>query len=151
MSYTTLTAIRIALENVVGGLTPTSPHFRRTSYRKGSYNVNWDQKAQTDLDREFEIPEISISEPTMFGTLDEVHYVGEFVLIICHAKTGDVRTGLDRRDTDLRQVISAFSKTSNLPTAVSYIWHNGLAIQELNDKFWLSTITFDIYFALAAP
>lgn len=151
MSYTTLAAIREGLEDVVVGLTPALPHLKRSKYKAGSYNTPWEDKAETDIDREFEIPEVRISDPTMFGTVTEVHYAGEFTLVIGHSKTGDIRKAVDRRDTDIRQIISALSKVANYPSEVSYIWYTGQSISEIRGLFWLTTITFDIYFALVAP
>jgi hypothetical protein len=143
--------MRDALEATVVGLTTSGKILRRKKYRRASTSPQlWDDRSKADLDREFSIENITSDENMTFGGINELDYTGEFDLVIGHSKTGDLKEGERRRDTDLLHIRKNLEAKSNYPTAVWLIRQTNMDTRDL-EKYWITTLTFNILYTVQAP
>ena len=148
MSYTTTTAIRESIESTIKGLTTSgAPLASGDGYRRANSRHEWAERPDVDIDRRYTVDIIERGEPQMFGAVGEIDYDGEFVVVVGHAKTGDVQDGLDRMNTDLAQICQELERTTNRPTGVGLIRYIGMTTDD-QEEHWITELRFRILFTL---
>lgn len=148
---TTINTYRAGIEAIIAKLSPTGTKFGRRKFERSSRPPSeWTAKAEADIDREFLVDGWKRGEPLVFGALTTYDYLGEFSVMVGHAKTGDEHEGIDRRDTDCAKIAANIEKAANLPSGM---WYMRLKSQSVRDigKFWITTLVFRITYSLAAP
>jgi hypothetical protein len=152
MAYTTLNAIKAAIENLIQSLDPVGDPMGNGKYARTGDHFSWDDKPNAQFDRRFTAGDIDRGTPTMFGSIAEIDYAGSIRIRIGHAYSSDMRAGDRRRDTDLAQIQQALEKKNNFPSGVSLVRFDGQVVSDRNvSKHWISTLSFEIHFALQAP
>jgi hypothetical protein len=149
MAYTTPDALINALAKVVEDLTPTGDAHTQDEYTRLG-EVSWPDRSDSEKDRHFVVSRLSRGIPTMFGTVDEIDYDGSFLVEIGHALLHDETDGVLRRDVDLHQISAALEKKGNFPSGTSLIRWVGESIF-VEEDYWRSVLTFNIWYVLAAP
>ncbi len=153
MTFSTTTAMRRSMEATIKALAPVGDRRNRRTYRLASTalsSVDWSNKAQSDIDREFSITLIKREGILTIGAVSAVNYKGTFSFLIGHMMGGDLKKSEERRDTDVHQIASNLEHAPNYPTGVWIIRSTGWDPTDI-EKHWLTTISFDIQYSLASP
>lgn len=152
MAYTTINALRDDLEGVIEGLNPSGETLGVDEYLRTGDHWSWDDRAATKADRAYTVGPVNPETPTMFGAVDEIDYQGSVDVVVGHVIPNNRRDGEMRRDTDLTQIMQALEKKANFPSGCSLVRHVTTdTVEQTEGKYWKSTMTFEVHFALAAP
>ena len=151
MAYTTTTAIRTALEDVIEALNPASPAMGNDRYRKLPLDREWDDIPDAKIDRGFSVGPITLMRHAMFGVVDERDWIGDVTITLGHAKGKNLDKGMERRNEDYVQVVQAIGKKGNYPSGVSLITHTATRTVRDDKKFIVTEVDFELLFALEAP
>ena len=146
---TTITAIRTALEATISGLTPVGTAYGRTAFVRSSEFISWDDKPESDIDREFSIGDVPPGDPMQFGIISEILYDTSFEITVGHAIPDDHYAGIARRDDDLTQIAQALNAKSNFPASVYLIRTASDPMIKIDGDFWITRIRFRIIYSRA--
>ena len=155
MAFTTPKAIIDGLYDLIKSLDPdgrAAGGGYRFEPRSGA--VTWDDVPDSDRDRRFTVEALTRNDIQMFGTINEIDYVGTFDVHIMHNVTKEERDGMVRRDADLFQIMEELEDKDNFDTmaGVSLIRKDSYTSPKTMDKkHWYSVLRFRINFTLAAP
>lgn len=151
MSYTTTIAIREAIESLITGLDPTGKPMGTPWYRKCAPGFDWDDRAESAVDRHFTVEMIGPGEPTIFGLTDEIDYSAPFQIMIGHLRSTDKQDSLDRMNTDLIQIQQAIEKKQNYPAGVSLMRYESMVLLDTDENYWITEMDFRTVYTLQAP
>jgi len=161
MADTTPSAITGALKTLIEALTPkggTSRGVESVYKHLSDHYSGWDDRPESDMDRQFRLLGIVPQEETSFGGVSITDEAGIFRLEIGHV-CGQFQADRDRRDEDLMQLarqvqlaISDLTFRTATSNAVSRIWHVGTDQPEEHGEtgnFWVSLMEFEINYSIA--
>lgn len=153
MINTTTAAIRLAIETLIEGLTPSGGATGETAYAKipeDSYEEDFDDISESAIDRRYAIQGFIPQEMSIHGTIGSSVFTSHFELVIGHV-LNNYGTSQDRREKDIHQLIAQITRNENRPSGVHRIYYVSGDIQIIRgDMFAWSTLTFAVVHAQAA-
>lgn len=150
---TTPTAIYLALEKTIAGLTPRGkPHAGgHGKYRRLPGAWDFENLAVTAWDRSFSLSGLEQVSLESFGDGIGHECRTQLILRVGHIKTDKNTETRDRTAEDLTQLIQALSMVSNKPSGVWLIWKKSGPKNVINaEDRSLEEIVFDLTYNLAA-
>lgn len=152
MAYTTTNAIRSNLITTITGITCQGKPFGNYKFRRSNGKYDFENKSASDIDREFDVDFIERGSAIYFGSVTEVDYDGNVIIMMGFRQTSDRRDGLDRMNTDIITIAGELEKQSNYPAGVHLIRYRSSSIADVTkagESFWIVEINFRIVFSLA--
>ncbi len=149
---TTVTAIRTALETLIVGLNPAGDVFGHSKYVVANVRFAWGERPEADIDREFSIGDIPPAQAPWIGAMTEELLETSFEITVGHTQVGesDRDKSRGRRDRDLEQIARALEDPDNYPADVCVIGLDGIVGLEENEKYWWTTMRFELQYLGAA-
>lgn len=148
---TTLTTIKNNIEYGIAGLTPAGLALSQRKYVRASDYADWRDRPLSDIDRRFTVRLEADGGWKSFGTSTEHEATARMTIIIGHIKGQRIEDTMERRDTDLRQIVLEAQDPNNRPSSVWRIAFVPPIVTVDMDKWWESTIRFMVTFSEANP
>lgn len=151
MTYTTVTAIRAALETLIKGLDPKGKPMGRSSFKLCATGFEWDNRAETDVDRHFTVELIGPGILGTVGLTTEIDYKTTFLIKVGHKRSTNKKDSLARANEDLIQIQQNVEKKTNYPAGVALLRYESNKVDDTDEKYWVSELQFRIVYTLQAP
>lgn len=148
---TTITAIKEAAEKLIAGLSPTGRALSQRRFVRASGYSDWRGRPLSDIDRRFTVEVSPDGGWNSYGTLTEHEATARLTVTIGHVKGQELEDTQDRRDTDLRLICIELQDPDNRPSGVWRIASEPPVATTDLDKWWESTLRFNVTFAEANP